>query len=80
MPITVHAVLETISGRVPPLTKDQLMRGNREAMPGDDQVRVVLQHLPGMHPVEIYILQINRHVHLGGDSEREKSEISDLIN
>ena len=66
---------EAISGRVPPLTKHQLMRGNREAMLRDDRVRVVLQQPPSMHPIEMFIVQVITQIHLSRDSEREISKV-----
>ena len=71
---------ETIPGRVPPLTKDHLMRGTREGMLRDDRVRFMLQQLPRMHLIQIFIFQVNKYVHLGGDSQSAESKISDVIN
>ena len=47
-------VSKIIVGLVLPLTEDQLMQGGREAMLCDDQVHVMLQQPPCMHPIKIF--------------------------
>ena len=57
------------------LTKYQVMRGDKEAMMGDDRVGVALQQFVCMGFVKVLVAQFSFHVDLCGDSESTKSRV-----
>ena len=57
------------------LTESQVVRGNREAMMGDDGVGVALQQLICVGFVKLFVTQFSGHVDIRGDSESTKSRV-----
>ena len=57
------------------LTKYQVMRGDREAMMGDDQAGITLQQFVCMCIIKVLIAQMGKHGYSCEDSESTKSRV-----
>ena len=57
------------------LTKYQVMRGDREAVMGDDRAGVALQQFVCVGLVKVFVLQCSRREDHRGDSGSTKSRV-----